>query len=147
MLASVVEADIDDAINMLPKLRDSAKPLSHKFIAFYLLLRGHTDRALEFGSNLSESHRKDYFVYLFGQWRESDHRTLLDELDHFTSDDIKYYAAKVLEYENQDRAFLSEEDLNTVESILESMNIEGITDMQISMASVWPYSFLGAHPF
>ncbi len=118
VLVGVVEADIDDAIAMLPNLREGARPLSHKFIGFYLLLRGHTDRALEFGSNLPESYRKDYFIYLFGQWRQSDHRGLLDQLNHIKSDELRYYAAKVLDYENQRHGFLLDKDLSTVETIL-----------------------------
>lgn len=143
VMASVSAANIDEAISMLPSLRENAKPLSHKFIAYYLLRNGETDQALEFGGSIPESYRKDYFVYLFGQWRQSNYHSLLDGLEQFPTDDIKYYAAKVLESENQRSGFLSDKQLRAVESILESMSIDGITGSQLGMSILPPHSFLG----
>ena len=143
VLASVSAMDTERAISMVSRCRENSRPLSNKFIAFYLLRKDDTSRALEFGAGLPETAQKDYFIYLFGQWRQSNHHSLIDGLERLDSEKVRFYAARVLDYENRRSGFLSDEAKRSVESILSDGSMSTVTDRQLGLASLPPHSFLG----
>ena len=144
VIAKVLTMDVDKAIAMVPHLRENSKPLSYRFIAYQLIQNGEANRAIEFGETIPSDSRKDYFVYLFGQWNQEDRTSLLENLNGFARDDVKSYAAKVLDFENKRNGILSDEELRMVESLLDERNYSDISASQISLATLPPHYTLAA---
>lgn len=144
VIASVSRNDPEEAISMLPKLREGSKELSYKLIADALIRNFNPERALELSADLAESKREEYLMFVFGHWVRNDNQGLLRKLEHLPADDSKFYAARVLDHYHSIHSHLSEEDLKSVKSILETGEFNEIPAMDLLQAAWPPYSVLSA---
>ena len=85
--------DIEQAIALLPRVRESAKVPSYAEAGHELLQRNEPDRAIQLGLQLPVSQHYDYFTYLFGQWQNVDKFGMYESMELLPTPEIKSRAA------------------------------------------------------
>ncbi|MYD45448.1 MAG: hypothetical protein F4W92_03775 [Gammaproteobacteria bacterium] len=96
VIKHLARIDIDQAIAMLPRVRDVAKVPSYAEAGHELLKRNEPERAIQLGLQLPPAQHDDYFVYLFNQWQNEDKYGLFESIDLLPTPGIKSRAALVL---------------------------------------------------
>ena len=121
----VAQVDVEQAIAMLPKVRDHAntKTFAHVDVCRVLMQRNEPFRALDIGLGLPEPLQQNYFANFFIQWWYADIVGMYESLEKLPSAELKSQAAsQILSYHVSDvyrphRNF-SDEQLQEIESYL-----------------------------
>lgn len=88
---------IDEAIELLPRIRDdSTKLRSYVTLGYELVMNGEIQESLELGNDLDEKMRKEYYERMLRNWAGSDPQGLFDSLDSFSSQEVQMQAANLL---------------------------------------------------
>ena len=98
MIALLAESDLDEAINLLPRVRDHPRTRvsAYSAVSRALIEQEESDRAIELGQELPESLRENYYLSLFSQWIRRDMVDLFESLDALPSTDLKSQAAQAI---------------------------------------------------
>ena len=96
----LAEVDLEEAINLLPRVRDHArtKESAYASVSRALIRQGDSNRAIELGQELPESLREHYYLNLFSRWARWDIVDLFESLDELPSTELKSEAAMQLLY-------------------------------------------------
>lgn len=121
----VAQSDVDQAIAMLPSVRDDAytKTFSYVEVSRVLFKRNEPFRALNLGLELPEPLQLNFFLNFFGQWRYSDIVGMYESLEKLPSAKLKSDAAKeILSYsvlgDYRPHRYFSDEQLREIELYL-----------------------------
>ncbi|MCY3541529.1 MAG: hypothetical protein OXH31_06435 [Gammaproteobacteria bacterium] len=120
VIRHLARIDIDQAIAMLPRVRDVAKVPSFAEAGHELLKRNEPERAIELVLQLPPAQHDDYFVHLFNQWQNEDKYGLFESLDLFPTAEIKSRAALVLlqGYTTKSYKLFSDDQIAIIKSYL-----------------------------
>lgn len=135
VIAAVSRSDPEEAISMLSKLREGSKALSYKLIASELIQHFKPERALDLSADLTESMREQYLLFVFANLARNDTPGLTRNLEQLPTGDTRYYAALMLEHYHSIQRNLSEKDLQSVKSILESSNFGEVSERDLNRAA------------
>ena len=125
--------DVHRAIAMLPHVRDdeTTKKATYGTIARALVRANDLDTAIELGSKLPESHQRNYFEEMIGQFQSTDKMGLYEILDKFPQPDFKSTAALVLlqssnPYSETRHRHFSDKQIEEIKSYLSAKDAERI---------------------
>ena len=96
----LAEVDLEEAINLLPRVRDHArtKESAYASVSRALIRQGESNRAIELGQELPELLQEHYFLNLFSRWARWDIVDLFESLIELPSTELKSEAAMQLLY-------------------------------------------------
>lgn len=121
----VAKIDLEQAIDMLPDVRDHAntKTFANVDVARELIERNQPLRALKLGLELPEALQHNFFLNFFGNWHRSDIVGMYQSLEELPSAEFKSHAAReILTYSISDtyrpHRHFSDEQLQEIESYL-----------------------------
>lgn len=128
VVGEVARIDIDEALALLPKVRDGqAKIQAYRFIGHELIGQGYTDKALNLLKQVPEYAKQSYLGSIIGDWTYRDPKGLVESLQNIASKEIAVSAAlnlllndpwdeRLNPEENKSlRDFLTEEDTKLLE--------------------------------
>lgn len=85
--------DIEQAIALLPQVREIAEVPSYAEVGHELLQRNEPERAIQLGLQLPVSLHSDYFDHLFNQWQNVDKFGMYESIEQLPTAEIKSRAA------------------------------------------------------
>ena len=144
VIAAVSRRDPEQAINMVSRLREGSKALSYKLIAYELIMNRDTDRAVELNQQVPKSIQEDYLLFVFANWAMKDKQTLIQSLGKLPTDEVEYYAARILQHVHSIQRNLSLEELQSVNLILASGEFNEVPEKRLYLAAAPPSSILYA---
>ncbi|MCY3883865.1 MAG: hypothetical protein OXG24_03005 [Gammaproteobacteria bacterium] len=102
VIASLSFTDMDQAIELLPRVREGLTRLkAYSQVGASLVHKGSTEEALDMVQQVPESQRIEYYTAVATQWATSDPEGLLNSMNRFPSNEVKSKAAMVLVKENR----------------------------------------------
>ena len=121
----VAKVDVDQAIAMLPRVRDHAhtKVFANADVARELIEHNQPLRALKLGLELPEALQRNFFLNFFGDWLRKDIVGMYQSLEELPSAELRSQAAReILTYSVLDayrpHRYFSDEQLQEIESHL-----------------------------
>ncbi|MYD45718.1 MAG: hypothetical protein F4W92_05145 [Gammaproteobacteria bacterium] len=125
VIHTLAQVDVDQAIAMLPHVRDHAhtKTFSYLDVSRVLIKRNEPFRALNLGRELPQPLQPTFFDNFFSQWRYSDIVGMYESLEKLPSQELKSKAAReILSYSVGDdyrpHRYFSDEQLQEIELYL-----------------------------
>lgn len=132
--AAVIEefstVNFDKAMDLLPRVRNSATMLSAAFSLGYRAIEiGQSSTLQDIAQQLAESDRSEFFESLLGYWVSFDPNGLYDGLETLPSSKLKSSAAESLYIENEasGRTLLDDEQRRMVESYLSDEDLSRLS--------------------
>ena len=120
VLGTIAWQDIDLAMELLPKVRDSGKESAFSTVGSRLILQGHTKQALQLANQLTDKQQKNYYQSITMIWSNSDPKGLLKAFDDFPNT-VKSKIALSMVWRNETSSTYSKDE---IESIKKNMNKE-----------------------
>lgn len=88
---------IDEAIDLLPRIRDdSTKLRSYVTLGYELVMNGEIQESFELGNELDETMRKEYYERMLRNWAGYDPQGLFNSLESLSNPEVQMQAANLL---------------------------------------------------
>lgn len=119
VLSSIAQADTDQAISMLSRVREGAtKAASFRSVGRALADQGNFDRAMDLGLSLPDDQQSNYYCAVFSRWARSDPDSLFKSMDRMPSSLIKAQAAYNLLAKYRNSGVLNDAEVENLQGIV-----------------------------
>lgn len=109
--------DIDVAIDLLPRVRDSGKTAAFHTVGGALISQGAFQQAMDLGDQLTGDENTEYYQKISTAWLFRDPKGILEALDDFP-ETAKSKVALTLVLNNEDRDLYSDEEVASLEKYI-----------------------------
>ena len=137
VISSLAYADMDRAIEMLPKVREGiTKTQAYSVVSGALIQNGEVDKALDIVQKAPESERTNLYGIVTTSWAANDPEGLLGSMDRLPSKEIKSQAALVLVSFSQFNQFdsgLSDEQIEQAKKFLTDEDAKSLEKREANM--------------
>lgn len=131
LIRNVAQKDIDQALSLLPQVRDGqTKVEAYGVVGVALASSGETDRAIELGLQLEESIQESYFTSLVSDWAYKDPLGLFASLENIPGENIKSTAAMRLQMANRFHKVFSNEQLDKLKEYQSAVDQKRLESFQ-----------------
>ena len=126
VILELSRTDPDKAIELLPRVRETSKPLASIWIGEALIRTGRPLEALELAEKLPEDRQDSFYYDMVRRWADHDTLQLFESIESFASKQLQSNAAKGLIWNSRYDSVLSTSQLEQVRSYLTEEHAEEV---------------------
>ncbi|MCY4142745.1 MAG: hypothetical protein OXG08_03520 [Gammaproteobacteria bacterium] len=126
VILELTRSDLDKAIELLPKVRETSKQLASIWIGEALVRTGKPLQALELAEQLPEDDRDSFYYDIVRRWADHDTLQLFESIESLASKQLQSNAAKGLIWNSRYDSVLSMSQLEEVRSYLTEEHAEQV---------------------